>query len=366
MRIFLSYASERRAVAEPIALALRNRGHEVFLDKDDLPAGKSYGAQIEDAIKGSDLMIFLISPESVEQGRYTLSELEFARKHWRVASRKLLPVKIADTDLAKVPAFAKSVTILEPQGNIAAEVAAAADDLRGLEYAITVGLQVSLIALVFGLLSYFSFRSDGQAVHHVTLPFGGRLPAPEVGLVFSLPIGFAVWKWGLRHWWSFVVPVILVTACYLVSAPPISRLTLELAKHQTKDQTETGFQRILEKAGSLLDEADKKLLAESRDAIIGSNTVLSRISLGLLVGMLIAGGAMVSLGLVMPQFRSAFRWLVVILTGAVISGVDTFIVLQGAHEFSNVKAMLLITIWQVAFGFLLGYWLARGRTTVSD
>ena len=36
MQIFLSYASEDKAVAEPIAFSLRARGHKVFLDRDDL------------------------------------------------------------------------------------------------------------------------------------------------------------------------------------------------------------------------------------------------------------------------------------------------------------------------------------------
>jgi len=42
MKIFLSYASEDKAIAEQIAFSLRSRGHLVFLDRDDLPPGQSY------------------------------------------------------------------------------------------------------------------------------------------------------------------------------------------------------------------------------------------------------------------------------------------------------------------------------------
>jgi hypothetical protein len=58
MQIFLSYAREQRAIAEPIAFALRARGHEVFLDRDTLPAGRSFEESIEKAIRQSDLLVF--------------------------------------------------------------------------------------------------------------------------------------------------------------------------------------------------------------------------------------------------------------------------------------------------------------------
>ena len=129
MRIFLSYASERHDVAEGIALALRNEGHAVFLDRDDLPPGSSYDDQIRNAINASDLLVFLISPESVSDGRYTLTELAFARKRWPSPQHRILPVEIAATPFDTVPNYLKAVTILQPQGNRGAEVAAAVADL---------------------------------------------------------------------------------------------------------------------------------------------------------------------------------------------------------------------------------------------
>lgn len=111
MRIFLSYPSELKATAEPIAFSLRSRGHK------DLPPGRSYDDQIEHAIKQSDILIFLIAPASVERGRYTLTEMEFARSAWSHPADRVLPVLVEPTDLTKVPPFLKGVTILEPQGN---------------------------------------------------------------------------------------------------------------------------------------------------------------------------------------------------------------------------------------------------------
>ena len=53
MQIFLSYANEQRAVADELALALRERDHEVFLDRDDLKPGEGYGANIEEHLMPS-------------------------------------------------------------------------------------------------------------------------------------------------------------------------------------------------------------------------------------------------------------------------------------------------------------------------
>ncbi|MEZ5926754.1 MAG: toll/interleukin-1 receptor domain-containing protein [Hyphomicrobiaceae bacterium] len=127
MQIFLSYASEDKDVAEPIAFSLRARGHSVFLDRDDLPAGGEYDRRIEAAVGQSGLFVFLISPASVAKGRFTLTELEFARRKWRKADGHILPVMIGETPMDTVPSFLKAVTLLEPKGNVAAEVASAVD-----------------------------------------------------------------------------------------------------------------------------------------------------------------------------------------------------------------------------------------------
>jgi hypothetical protein len=136
MRIFLSYASENKSAAEPIAFSLRNRGHQVFFDRDDLPDGDSYDDRIQTAIDQSDLFIFLITPESIAQGRFTMTELKFARYRWRDPGGRVLPVMLTPTPMANVPSYLKAVTLLEPHGNVAAEVAFAAERLRGNETAI--------------------------------------------------------------------------------------------------------------------------------------------------------------------------------------------------------------------------------------
>jgi tetratricopeptide (TPR) repeat protein len=125
MRVFLSYASEQAEIAESIAIALGGERHVVFLDRTALQSGETYNERIREAIAESDLFIFLVSPEAVAKGRYTITELEFARQRWSSPSGRVLPVVIRPTELSTIPAYLKAVTFLEPQGNIPAAVAAA-------------------------------------------------------------------------------------------------------------------------------------------------------------------------------------------------------------------------------------------------
>lgn len=125
MKIFISHASEQSDIARDIEVALTAEGHTVFLDRSDLPPGETYNDQIRNAIAQSGLFIFLVSPEAVSKGRYSITEAEFASDKWRNPSNHVLPVMVKATDLGSVPAYLKAVTVLEPQGNVPAEVAAA-------------------------------------------------------------------------------------------------------------------------------------------------------------------------------------------------------------------------------------------------
>ncbi|MEO8629160.1 MAG: toll/interleukin-1 receptor domain-containing protein [Betaproteobacteria bacterium] len=129
MDLFISYASEQRSVAEEIALALREEGHQVFFDRSDLPEGDAYNQRIREAIYGSELLIFLVSPEAVSSGRYTLTELRFAEEKWQSPAGHVLPVMVRPTEGTAMPAYLRAVVILRPAGNVAAEVLAAVDRL---------------------------------------------------------------------------------------------------------------------------------------------------------------------------------------------------------------------------------------------
>lgn len=129
MKIFLSYPSAQRDTAESVNYELQTEGHEVFFDKDELPAGQSYNEKIRSGIETSDLFVFMITPESVTKGRYTLTELKLASRKWPNPAGHVLPVMVETTPFDDVPAYLKAVTILTPEGNITAEILMEVADL---------------------------------------------------------------------------------------------------------------------------------------------------------------------------------------------------------------------------------------------
>jgi hypothetical protein len=122
--IFLSYPSSLGETALRIELSLKGEGYAVFRDRSALPPGEAFDARIRAAVEESDLFVFLITPESVSPGRYTLTELKFAEQRWGHPAGHVLPVIAEPTPHESIPAFLRAVTILKPHGNLVAEVAA--------------------------------------------------------------------------------------------------------------------------------------------------------------------------------------------------------------------------------------------------
>ena len=75
MKIFLSFASEQSRVAESIYRKLLAQGYKVFFASDEIRASDHYDDVIRREIKGAGRLVFLASPESLTEGRYTLTEL---------------------------------------------------------------------------------------------------------------------------------------------------------------------------------------------------------------------------------------------------------------------------------------------------
>jgi TIR domain len=127
MKIFLSYPSTQRALAENIDAVLGSEGHSVFFDRDSLQAGETYDQRIREAIHECRLFIFLVSPDSVKHGSYALTELALLESLDVSVRPALLPVLVAPLDFGQLPAFLGARTVYQPSGYVPAEVAAQVD-----------------------------------------------------------------------------------------------------------------------------------------------------------------------------------------------------------------------------------------------
>ena len=131
LSIFISYATPQRAQADEIAQVLKNAGHHVFFDRESLVASVDYNDRIRRAIERADRFIFLASRESLSPGRFTMTELQFARERWPSAGGHVLPVVVDPTiRVEDLPVYLRSVHAMVAQGNMAAEVAAAIHKTR--------------------------------------------------------------------------------------------------------------------------------------------------------------------------------------------------------------------------------------------
>jgi hypothetical protein len=153
MNIFLSYPSARRGFAEALKLALEAEQHEVFFDRDDLPAGESFHQAIRAAVQAADLFIFVVAPESLREGGYARAELALAQEHWPQPGGHVLPVLLAPVDMAQLPPYLLAVTLLEPRGDAVAATLAAVVRLNrpaarrwALKAAVGVAVLVALAA----------------------------------------------------------------------------------------------------------------------------------------------------------------------------------------------------------------------------
>ncbi|HYN61973.1 MAG TPA: toll/interleukin-1 receptor domain-containing protein [Rubrivivax sp.] len=171
MKLFLSYPSGQRDLAERLTFALEAEGHEVFIDRSELKAGESFHQRLRESILGADAMVFLVTPDSVRPGSYALAELNIAQQHWRRPSGRVLPVVVSPTPIAAMPPYLTAVTVLEPRGDAVAEIVAAVAQLappsRAWRKWLVGGAAVLAIAVVgIFLISRQAEQAAADAARH--------------------------------------------------------------------------------------------------------------------------------------------------------------------------------------------------------
>lgn len=158
MRIFISYSSRYRDICDRLQLALEAHGrHEVFVDRSELTPGMPFDEALREGIRTCDLLLFLLSPESVAPGSYALAELSMAKQRWRHPGGHVLPVKVAPTPKEAIPAYLRAVTILEPLGDVVAETVAAVDAVRPRSRRGRVLALLAAVLVVAGVLGAWGY-----------------------------------------------------------------------------------------------------------------------------------------------------------------------------------------------------------------
>ena len=214
MYVFLSYSSARRPTAEDVAAALQDEEHDVFFDRTSLRQGFGFHRRIRQEIDRSDAFVCLVSPESMKSGSYVLTEIGFAERRWPRPSGFVLPVILEPVPRDDMPGYLRRVTWLTPKGSVAAEVAAAVEQLntpdklplkeqqQWTEDAAQKGQAIQSYASWTSLLT-----SLGAMIVTIVLAVGlvvraGRSWAEVVALSACLIVALAFWM--LKQWFDWV------------------------------------------------------------------------------------------------------------------------------------------------------------------
>jgi hypothetical protein len=364
MRIFLSFPSELESQADSIAQSLRNCDYDVFFSHDDLPPGDSFDARVESAIESSDFMVFLISPASVTRGRYTLTEMAFARSKWPNPSNRVLPVMITATSLDLVPNYLKAVTILQPEGNTAAETRAAVDRMvqarkkgaqggtilpfLALSLASAIG---SFLAITYAMsVLQFSFVPDNK-LKTTILP----------GIIFGMAVATCDSIFGLKDRFQMAL-VIAITAVAWIAAFDSAAVTFQaLAQYSRPVASDSGASREMP-AGTEASSTTPAAAAgaEAREVLIDNPII------GYIVGCVggAVGGAITILGVLLtnPGFRRidsiVMCWIAVTAAGA-IYGLTPLLS-------ESLLRFLLFSVWQTAFILTMARGFPRGSAELPD
>jgi hypothetical protein len=92
-RVFISYNHQDEATALQMRDKLKQNGHTVIIDKDDLRGGGSIMQFIQNGIKEADVVLSIVSGESLQSGWVGLESIAAMYAVW-LADKKFVPVRL--------------------------------------------------------------------------------------------------------------------------------------------------------------------------------------------------------------------------------------------------------------------------------
>jgi hypothetical protein len=169
LRVFICYAHGDRPLAEELAQALTNDGHEVFVDLKSLKVAADYNEEIRRFIERADRFIFLASKHSLSPQSYPQTELSFAEKRWPSPKGAVWPVIVdPSVDPQSLPIYLRAVQIHAPKGNIVADLASEMEASRTVCLSCLVGAAAAL--LVAGAVSWVVATGAWQPATFALVP----------------------------------------------------------------------------------------------------------------------------------------------------------------------------------------------------
>lgn len=116
MRLFISYSRADAATADALSEWLLAEGHDIAIDRRDLPFGEEWQRELRELIRGADSTLWLLSTASVASSwcKWELGEAQRLRK-------RILPVRIDAVDPASLPEALGKLHLLPAVGSFEPE-----------------------------------------------------------------------------------------------------------------------------------------------------------------------------------------------------------------------------------------------------
>jgi hypothetical protein len=111
LKLFISYSRRDMAAADALVMALECEGFEIAIDRRDLPYGEEWQKELADFIRGSDAVVWLVSPDSVTSKWCNWELGEVGR-----LNKRLVPVKMRDVAPEELPESLGKVHLLPVDG----------------------------------------------------------------------------------------------------------------------------------------------------------------------------------------------------------------------------------------------------------
>lgn len=93
--IFISYSRQYSTFAQKLATSLSNLGADVWIDIEDIPAGLKWSKAIQKGLDGADVMLVIITPESMASDNVEDEWQYFIDQHKPVIPLLLVPAKVS-------------------------------------------------------------------------------------------------------------------------------------------------------------------------------------------------------------------------------------------------------------------------------
>jgi hypothetical protein len=99
-RVFLSHAGADKGVVRRIAGALRNAGHDPWLDEDEdeVPAGESIPAAVERGLRDADFVVVCLSQAAASRGWVEAERDASVMQQFGERTERILPVRLQEVD----------------------------------------------------------------------------------------------------------------------------------------------------------------------------------------------------------------------------------------------------------------------------